>query len=211
MWLASRCRAIRGLRPPVIQKSHFVGATAHSPLWQTSRDFGGAGAEDKVAVGVVGRDGGGASIAITIGRQMDLSCNLRNPAKLPSGLKLKCCKGALNVRMPVRCHVPRSAACKAGDVLVVLVDVPPSWYTVKARKTKRILPLQSVAVTCASHTPSKDALCCAESSCCAKSEAGVRIRAARAIVETSDFRVIFFIFVVFLMFLVVVLSFLLLC
>jgi hypothetical protein len=30
----------------------------------------------------------------------------------------------------------------------------------------------------------------------------VRIRAVRAIVETSDFRVIFFIFVVFLMFLV---------
>ena len=60
----------------------------------------------------------------------------------------------------------------------------------------RILPLQSVDVTCESHTPSKDAPCCAES------EAGVRIRAARAIVETSDFRVIFFIFVVFLMFLV---------
>ena len=83
-------------------------------------------------------------------------------------------------------------------MLVVLVDVPPSWYNVKARKTKRILPLQSVAVTCASHAPSKDALGCAEGSCCAESEAGVRIRAARAIVETSDFRVIFCIFVVFL-------------
>ena len=66
----------------------------------------------------------------------------------------------------------------------------------------RILPLQSVDVTCESHAPSKDAPGCAESSCCAESEAGVRIRAARAIVETSDFRVIFFIFVVFLMFLV---------
>ena len=68
---------------------------AGSPLWQTSRDFGGAGAEDKVAVGVVGRDGGGASIAITIGRQMDLSFNLRSRGEATVGIEAEVLQGRI--------------------------------------------------------------------------------------------------------------------
>lgn len=56
-------------------------------LWQTSRDFGAAAAENQVAVWVVDAEGGGASKAITMVRQMDLSCNLHGPGEATVGIE----------------------------------------------------------------------------------------------------------------------------
>ena len=97
-----------------------------SPLGQASRDFGAAAAEDKVVVRVVDGKGVGEVKLLPSADRWICSVTFTVPAKLPSGLKVKNWKVALNVPMPVRCHVPSPGLLKAGELrLPVMVTVPP--------------------------------------------------------------------------------------